>query len=83
MLLLELARNEATAQRAQQELRNVELLEVQTANDITDEKLQRLHYVRGIVREVLRLAPPIDGGFREACQTIELHVSSDLPLIFS
>ncbi|XP_070608482.1 cytochrome P450 26C1 [Erythrolamprus reginae] len=40
--------------------------------DLTLEKLNRLRYLDCVVKEVLRLLPPVSGGYRTALQTFEL-----------
>lgn len=42
---------------------------------LTLEKLNRLRYLDCVIKEVLRLLPPVSGGYRTALQTFELDVS--------
>lgn len=46
------------------------------ASDISLEKLSRLRYLDCVIKEVLRVLPPVSGGYRTALQTFELDVSS-------
>lgn len=39
------------------------------------EQLNQLSYLDRVIREVLRLLPPVSGGYRTALQTFELDVS--------
>ncbi|RMC11536.1 hypothetical protein DUI87_11656 [Hirundo rustica rustica] len=41
-------------------------------SDISLEKLSRLRYLDCVVKEVLRVLPPVSGGYRTALQTFEL-----------
>lgn len=43
--------------------------------DLSLDKVNQLSYVDCVVREVLRLLPPVSGGYRTALQTFELDVS--------
>ena len=43
---------------------------------LTLEKLYSLQYVDCIVKEVLRVAPPVGAGYRKALQTFEIDVSN-------
>lgn len=40
------------------------------------EKLSQLSYLDCVVKEVLRVLPPVSGGYRKVLQTFELNVSS-------
>ncbi|XP_068955351.1 cytochrome P450 26C1 isoform X3 [Petaurus breviceps papuanus] len=40
--------------------------------DLSLEQLSRLHYLDCVIKEVLRLLPPVSGGYRTALQTFEL-----------
>lgn len=44
--------------------------------DLSLSVLGRLHYVDCVVKEVLRLLPPVSGGYRTALRTFELDVSA-------
>lgn len=44
--------------------------------DISLEQLSRLRYLDCVVKEVLRVLPPVSGGYRTALQTFELDVSA-------
>lgn len=45
-------------------------------SDISLEKLSRLRYLDCVIKEVLRVLPPVSGGYRTALQTFELDVSA-------
>jgi len=45
-------------------------------SDISLEKLGRLRYLDCVIKEVLRVLPPVSGGYRTALQTFELDVSA-------
>lgn len=47
--------------------------------DLNLAALGRLRYVDCVVKEVLRLLPPVSGGYRTALRTFELDVSAPHP----
>lgn len=51
-------------------------LECSCQPDLTLASLGRLRYVDCVVKEVLRLLPPVSGGYRTALRTFELDVSA-------
>ncbi|XP_046361189.2 cytochrome P450 26A1-like [Haliotis rufescens] len=69
-LLLHLAKNKHVVDRITEELRDHGLDEDDT--ELSLEKIGQLKYVSNVVKEVLRLAPPIGGGFRKALKTFEI-----------
>lgn len=42
--------------------------------DVSLEQLSQLAYLDRVIREVLRLLPPVSGGYRTVLQTFELEV---------
>lgn len=44
-------------------------------SNLSLEKISRLRYLDCVIKEVLRLLPPVSGGYRTALQTFELDVS--------
>ncbi|MBN3290019.1 CP26A protein, partial [Polypterus senegalus] len=44
--------------------------------ELSLEKLDRLRYLDCVVKEVLRILPPVSGGYRTALQTFELDVAA-------
>ena len=47
---------------------------------LTMEKLSQLQYVSCVIKEVLRVLPPVSGGYRTVLKTFELDVS--MPLLY-
>lgn len=45
------------------------------ASNLSLDKLNQLHYIDCVIKEVLRFLPPVSGGYRTALQTFELDVS--------
>lgn len=51
------------------------------ASNLSLEKLNQLHYIDCVIKEVLRFLPPVSGGYRTALQTFELDVSWRLAVL--
>lgn len=47
---------------------------------LTLQQLNKLTYFNNVVKEVLRVSPPVGGGFRKALKTFEIGVSFTFPL---
>lgn len=47
------------------------------------ELLEHLKYTGCVIKETLRINPPVPGGFRVALKTFELNVSRSLPKSFT
>jgi len=73
-MLLELARHPHAIELATQELFHLDLVEEQRDGDLTTDKMVEISYVKRIVKEVLRLTPPMGGGYRNVIRTMELGV---------
>lgn len=74
-MLLELARHGHATERASQELFHHDLMETQRDGDLTVAKMTDLNYIQRLVKEVLRLTPPMGGGYRHVLRTMEIDVS--------
>ncbi|CAO2585320.1 Cytochrome P450 26C1 [Lemmus lemmus] len=73
-LILLLLQHPAAVVKIQQELSAQGLghLDCSCEPDLSLAALGRLHYVDCVVKEVLRLLPPVSGGYRTALRTFEL-----------
>ncbi|NXS25519.1 CP26C protein, partial [Mystacornis crossleyi] len=75
-LILLLLQHPSVIEKIRQELMSHELYQqwqsCHCASDISLEKLSRLRYLDCVIKEVLRVLPPVSGGYRTALQTFEL-----------
>ncbi|XP_035672700.1 cytochrome P450 26A1-like [Branchiostoma floridae] len=69
-LIMHLALQPQVVQKVQEDLEKHGLL--QPDQPLSLEQVGRLTYVGQVVKEVLRISPPIGGGFRKALKTFEL-----------
>ncbi|NXS85398.1 CP26C protein, partial [Erpornis zantholeuca] len=75
-LILLLLKHPSVIEKIRQELISHELYQqwqsCHCASEISLEKLSRLRYLDCVIKEVLRVLPPVSGGYRTALQTFEL-----------
>ena len=57
------------------ELHEAGLLNVNSDHDLTLDGVLALPYCDAVVKEILRLTPPVGAGYRKALQTFEIDVS--------
>jgi len=81
--LLELSRNKHVQRELEEELLRHGLLEEgcgpassDRLEDIDMQQLHKLQYLDQVVKETLRIRPPVLGGYRRARKTFQLGVSS-------
>ena len=77
-IIKELGRSKEIQEKILQECREFGLLDDLERN-ISYELLEKMTYVHNVVKEALRVSPPIGGAFRKVKETFELNVC----LIFS
>ncbi|XP_032857950.1 cytochrome P450 26C1 isoform X5 [Tyto alba] len=74
-MILLLLKHPSVIEKIRQELVSHELYQQCNCccpSDINLEKLSRLRYLDCVIKEVLRVLPPVSGGYRTALQTFEL-----------
>ncbi|KAK3582658.1 hypothetical protein CHS0354_001708 [Potamilus streckersoni] len=72
-LMIQLGQREDLKSRIKNELVENGLHDSIHGNDLDFQTIRRLHTVNNVVREVLRLSPPVGSGFRKVIQTFELE----------
>ena len=72
-LVLQLFKHPDVLQKVREELEAHGL--EKPGSPLTYENIQELKYLSCVVKESLRLAPPVGGGFRKALKTFEIDVS--------
>lgn len=71
-LLMQLGQNPDVVRKITDELGEHGLLD--DSIEVTFDTLKSLKYVSNVVKEVLRLLPPVGAGFRKAVKTFDLEV---------
>uniref|UniRef100_A0A674JMU7 Cytochrome P450 family 26 subfamily C member 1 n=1 Tax=Terrapene triunguis TaxID=2587831 RepID=A0A674JMU7_9SAUR len=72
-LILLLLKHPSTVEKIRQELMSHELhRQCHCLSPMNLDKLSRLRYLDCVIKEVLRVLPPVSGGYRTALQTFEL-----------
>lgn len=77
-LVLQLARNPDIIQKVKAELATFGLESPGSGDDLDFQRLKKLVYVTNVVREALRLVPPVGAGYRRALKTFEIDVSRQI-----
>ncbi|KAL3865139.1 hypothetical protein ACJMK2_006760 [Sinanodonta woodiana] len=72
-LMMQLGKREDLKSRIKNELAENGVHDSIHGNDLDFETISRLHTVKNVVKEVLRLSPPVGSGFRKVIQTFELE----------
>uniref|UniRef100_A0A8C3Y7D4 Cytochrome P450 family 26 subfamily C member 1 n=1 Tax=Catharus ustulatus TaxID=91951 RepID=A0A8C3Y7D4_CATUS len=71
-LILLLLKHPSVIEKIRQELMSHELYQQSQEKPLSHSMLSRLRYLDCVIKEVLRVLPPVSGGYRTALQTFEL-----------
>lgn len=71
-LIIQLAKYPDVRKKLEEELIENGLLEDDDDSDVTLERIQKLSYLEQVIKEVLRVMPPILGGYRKALKTFQI-----------
>lgn len=80
-LILNIARNPEVLFKITEELSLNGLLDSRNSS-LDLGRINKLKYVRNVVKEALRISPPIGGGYRKALQTFEIEVGEITFLLY-
>ena len=75
-LVLHLAKHSDIVRKVKEELETFGLESPGCGNDLDFQLLNKMAYVTNVVREALRLVPPVGAGFRRALKTFEIEVTA-------
>ncbi|CAH1783469.1 unnamed protein product [Owenia fusiformis] len=84
-ILLHLFKHPKVIDRVAIEMNKYKILNNDTT-ELTYETINKMTYLNNVVKEILRLSPPIGGGFRRAVKTFELNgyqVPKDWTIMYS
>ena len=77
-LVLQIALNPEVRRKLEEELAALELEIPGCGDDLDIQILNKMVYANSVVKEALRLVPPVGAGFRKALKTFEIDVSHTL-----
>ncbi|XP_053406786.1 cytochrome P450 26A1-like [Mercenaria mercenaria] len=81
-----LGQNENVLEKLRRELAEYNLLEGNNRSDLNFKVINDLKYLKNVVKEVIRLCPPVGAGFRKALKSFELGgylIPKDWTVMFS
>lgn len=81
-LILQLTKNPSVVEKIKEELDLFGLKE-NGCDDLDYEKLNKMKYLTSVVKEAIRITPPVGGGYRKALKTFEIDVSTTNVYIIS
>ncbi|KAK6174361.1 hypothetical protein SNE40_017655 [Patella caerulea] len=84
-LLLQLFKNPDICEKIRSEL-NMNEVDEQSKNDLTYDVINNLDYLENVIKEILRMFPPVGGGFRKAKRTFGIggyEVPQDWTIVYS
>ncbi len=76
-ILVHLARTPHVVEKMCTELSQFDLMSENATDDLDLEIINKLKYTNMVTKEILRITPPIGGGFRKALKTFDIEVNSN------